>query len=489
MKALLDGSVIGQDLAKFALATAIYNHYIDSRQRALTRARFRAFNQQHVLLFGPTGSGKSFLVRQIARMLDVPFVAVSATAYSQTGYVGDKVESILKQLYTAAGNDVRRAQRGIVFIDEIDKIRRRETSGGPDVSGEGVQSSLLTLLDGRDVRVQVSRDEQVTIDVSQILFVAAGAFENLPAIVLQRLMDAQPSGFGFSCRGDPRNLSNATKAELVSQYTTEDLEKFGLIPEMIGRFTTVAALDELTEAQLSMILRSGRDSAMAQAKRFYKRHGIALEFEPEAIAAIAARARRMNTGARSLQRAILRALDPIDWLPGNLYEAGVVRIELGRATVEDGALPAMFRADGTRLSDVDYDAVRSAPARQTSDPSRPLREAALGAHLRKQPRSATEPDEGEVTDSAGMSEDAIVALIVEKRRIANVDALDPFASRRWSALESSLGPRATLQLLEEIIGSDATVDDFFDAARDARTDSVRAVLHELAYLQRLRREM
>jgi ATP-dependent Clp protease ATP-binding subunit ClpX len=497
LESYLDGFVMGQTLAKRSLATAVYNHYLDVRRHEVAGLRYKGSHPQHVLLLGPTGSGKSYMVRKLAKRLSVPFVTVSASTYARTGYVGGQVDTILQQLYGAAGNDIRAAQRGIVFIDEIDKIRRNSTSSGPDVSGEGVQVELLDLLGGRVVEFKTGVNASEQLDVSRILFVAAGAFGDLPEIVRRRLEESTPRCFGFACKGTEVELDKASDAEMISQYTMQDLVDFGLIPELVGRFSTVVALDELSEEQLEEILVKSPESALRQQIALFKQHGIDLEFTDAALRAVARNARRMKTGARSLQRAVLRALDAVDWLPADLNDAGVVRIVFDAENVETGSLPQLLRAaDGKSvkaLTLAEFEALKAAPARPTNDGAARLRQGAI-AHEAMQPivrkidtrrrptedYSATEPmvdrNEGLVPISeefAAMRLDAAYASI-------RVGSLSPSDRAVWERIVDSLTAKKMLRLCRELQMLKSTAEEFLRAAKLNQTDSIRAVLHFVA---------
>ena len=307
MIAHLDRFVHGQERAKRDLSVAVYNHFLGARYSEHPDAQFGDFERQHILLLGPTGCGKTYLVRCLAEYLGVPLSAATATAFSEVGYVGDHVDSLISNLLMLTNGDVPQAQRGIVFLDEIDKIKRSSGSSR-DVSGEGVQSALLTLLDGRETTLKWA-DKPVVIDVSKILFICTGAFVGLDQVIDRRIQ--QSSGLGFASLLKPRPPSK--QDDPLAAVETGDLVEFGMIPEFIGRFSTVTALHQLSRQDLISILTNAEGSTISKQQIFCRLHGIDLLFEPSALEAIADQALALGTGARGLRRSVLRTLDPIDY--------------------------------------------------------------------------------------------------------------------------------------------------------------------------------
>ena len=313
IKAHLDQYVIGQDRAKTVLSVAVTNHY-----KRLARGTDTEVQKANILMLGPTGSGKTMLARSVARYLDVPFVIADATSLTEAGYVGDDVESLITRLFTAADHDVERCQRGIVFIDEIDKISRKGESASitRDVSGEGVQQALLKLVEGTRCRIpgQGSRKhpqgDMIEIDTTDILFIAGGAFVGLDTLVRQR---TQGTGVGFQAQ-----VKTAT-AENLDLVAPDDLVRFGLIPEFVGRFPTWVALQELTELDLYRILTDVRHSLIGQYQWLFAQDSITLEFDDEALASMVANCIASRTGARGLHTEVERVLMP------HMYELGRYR--------------------------------------------------------------------------------------------------------------------------------------------------------------------
>jgi len=301
----LDQYVIGQDHAKMVLSVAIANHY----KRIANADPDTEIEKANILMLGPTGSGKTLLARTVARYLDVPFVIADATSLTEAGYVGDDVESLITRLYTAAGGDVAKTQRGIVFVDEIDKISRRGESASitRDVSGEGVQQALLKLVEGTKCRItpQGGRKhpagETVEIDTANILFIAGGAFVGLDSIVKSRV---RGTSIGFNAK-----VSVDTGAHL-DQTTPEDLIKFGMIPEFVGRFPSWVALSELTKSDLIRILQDVKHSYVSQYQWIFKRDQVQLEFSADSLDLIAERTIANKTGARGLHSELERVLLP-----------------------------------------------------------------------------------------------------------------------------------------------------------------------------------
>lgn len=307
IKAYLDQHIVGQDDAKKVLSVAVYNHYKRLKHNINSDKEDVEIQKSNILLVGPTGSGKTLLAQTLAKMLDVPFAVADATTLTEAGYVGDDVENILLRLYQNADYDAKKAEKGIIYIDEIDKIARKSenTSITRDVSGEGVQQALLKLIEGTlsNVPPQGGRkhpqQEVIQIDTKNILFIVGGAFVDLDKIIEHRVKDGNSIGFGNVAQTQAEKEQASSK--LLKKLQPEDLLKFGLIPEFIGRVPVFAVLDALDEETLKMILTEPKNAVLKQYKKLLEMDDVELDFEPEAVDLIAKKAIKRKTGARALR--------------------------------------------------------------------------------------------------------------------------------------------------------------------------------------------
>ena len=302
IKARLDEYIVGQEYAKKAISVAVYNHYKRVATGTMDEIEIEKSN---MLMIGPTGCGKTYLVKTLAKLLDVPLAITDATSLTEAGYIGDDIESVVSKLLAAADNDVERAEQGIIFIDEIDKIAKKKTSSQRDVSGESVQQGMLKLLEGSEVEVPVGANSKnamvplTTVNTKNILFICGGAFPDLENIIKERLNKQSSIGF----RADLKDKYDHEK-NLIRKVTVEDLRNFGMIPEFLGRLPIIYTLDGLSEEMMVRILKEPKNAILKQYKRLLELDEVKLEFDDDALRSIARKALEKDTGARALRSII-----------------------------------------------------------------------------------------------------------------------------------------------------------------------------------------
>ena len=347
--AILDQYVIGQQKAKRTLAVAVYNHY--KRLRHKGDKDDVELTKSNILLVGPTGSGKTLLAQTLARLLNVPFVMADATTLTEAGYVGEDVESIIQKLLAACNYEIDKAQTGIVYIDEIDKISRKADNPSitRDVSGEGVQQALLKLIEGTVASIPPQggrkhpHQDFVQVDTTNILFICGGAFDGMDKVIRDR---SERSGIGFGAQ--VKGASDRSLSELFQDIEPDDLIKFGLIPELVGRLPVLATLDELDEATLVRILTEPKNALVKQYQKLFSMEGVELDIRPAALKAIARQALKRKAGARGLRSILEHALIDIMYeLPGL---KNVEKVVIDENVIEGTSKPLLIYSETSKVS-------------------------------------------------------------------------------------------------------------------------------------------
>lgn len=337
IKASLDEYIVGQEHAKKVISVAVYNHYKRVATQTMDEIEIEKSN---MLMIGPTGSGKTYLVKTLAKLLDVPLAIADATSLTEAGYIGDDIESVISKLLAAAGNDVEKAERGIVFIDEIDKIAKKKNTTSRDVSGESVQQGMLKLLEGAEVEVPVGANSKnamvplATVNTRNILFICGGAFPDLEDIIKERLTKTASIGFNATLKDAYDKDEN-----ILSKVTVEDLRKFGMIPEFLGRLPILYTLQDLTKEMMVKILKEPKNAILKQYQKLLELDEVKLEFEEDALEAIAEKAMEKDTGARALRSIIEEfMLDIMYEIP---KDDNIGTVTITRAYIEGTGGPAI----------------------------------------------------------------------------------------------------------------------------------------------------
>ncbi len=458
MKAQMDRFVVGQHAAKEQLATAVYAHYLHRAAAAATGEPTVAIHKENALLIGPSGCGKSHLVRTLANLLGVPVAHTIATRLSEVGYVGDNPEVVVQALFDAAGGDIARAESGIVIIDEIDKLRRQET-GSRDVSGQGVQHALLSIIEGSGVKVQ-TKDGLREVNTTGVLFVGLGAFVGLDEIIRDRVSTTPPVGFGgFGLAVQP--AASAAQGELDLAEPT-DLIRFGFAPEFVGRFSTIAHLQPLGTEEIAALLASPEDSLIRRESRLCELHGIELEVTPDALRAIAERALRDETGARGATRITRQMLLSVRPRLPELAAKGVNRITISDGVVRGAAAPSLAYGPAKSFH------VDLATLRRTSFSATP---------------KVVEATTPRFTDPRSLTREQLCQFVAQTRDRLDWNSTTGSARKWWLAFENEQAGNLgiVLRLAEELAWRKATITEFFLAYVYSNTDNIQANLHYLDY--------
>ncbi|NRA95494.1 MAG: AAA family ATPase [Planctomycetes bacterium] len=471
LAAWLDRFVIGQTAAKRDLATAVYGHYLGRAALELDPESTLGLTRENVLVMGPTGCGKTLMVRMLAKLLDIPVSFGVATRFSETGYVGDGVESLIASLISRADGDIDRARRGIVFVDEIDKIARRETRGR-DVSGEGVQHGLLSLIEGTRITMKMDGQE-VDMDTSELLFIGTGAFNGLPAIVAERLRRQGGSRLGFGADAvAPEDFGNDV---LLRSVETEDLIRFGFIPEFIGRFATVTHVQQLDATNLESILVDSEISPLRQQAALFDLHGIRLRFTGPALKMVVEEALALGTGARGLSRVLLRHLADLRFHLPEMQRDRIREVVIGSKTIRGLKAPRLSRGSGRPRITVSSQALRHQAFRTT---------AVADDGVRR--NNACNP----ITDASDWSDDQVSHVLEDVKHQLGFKDLAPRAALWWKRLELRYKDRRRelLRVVEELLRREATLEEFFVACTYSGTANMMANLHYLDYYRLKRQE-
>jgi ATP-dependent Clp protease ATP-binding subunit ClpX len=470
MIAHLDRFAFGQVRAKQDLAVAVYQHYLS---QAFREREGHDLGRHHLLMIGPTGVGKTLLVKTLANFLGVPVGFASAAGLVENGYKGNSVETMIKSLLDRAGGDPKKAEKGIIFIDEIDKIKVASGGGHRDVSGEGVQNALLTLLDGRTSE-GLEGYNHAEVDSGRLLFICAGAFVDLAPLVEARLGTGR-SRIGFQPRpAEELKVGTAMMYETLCQAQTADLVKYGMIPEFIGRFASITVLHELLRQDLRTVLTSGLEQTPLERQKSIARiHGIELQLTDAALDAVCREAEILGTGARGLARLFGAALDRVDYRWPELADDGVTTVVIDEPCITQGAEPTFIRGDSElERSDIE------------------LRQESLSGL--PPPTAPDKPAESKfLTNTTGWSETKFkLRLEAIKRDFLHWSTTTGTARKWWKAFEQENAKRLPIVFLlaDELRVRRASIAEFYEAFLTSGTDNIQANLHFLDFTRLKKQE-